>query len=303
MLQRTFSLVAAAVVVTVMVVSANAQPAGTPVLWLDASDASTIEDSAGVNPGGGGFVSTDIQVFRDKSSSGYVLAGGLGSGSPGADTNPDWNGAGQNGLDTLQFRNLDGLQASGASGNLPTGSSSRRVFFAGMPVTESGSINGYFNYGGGGGGQWNNMFFYDGGGSGPYKNYMAGRSNDHVGAAGQVPKNAPVIVEWEYDGSSNSGQWYVNGVADGSATTGNGSALSTTGDDVRVGRERGQTGASDFFELIVYDEGTDGSVDRDVTGSYLANKWNIATSYVPEPSSFLLLMLGTTALLFRRKIE
>ena len=302
MLQRTFSLVAAAVVVTVMAVSANAQPAGTPVLWLDASDASTIEDSAGTNPGGGGFVSTDIQVFRDKSSSGYVLQGGVGTGSPGADTNPDLNGAGQNGLATLQFRNLDGLQHSGASGNLPTGSSSRRVFFAGMPVTESGSINGYFNYGGAGGGQWNNMFFYDGGGSGPYKNYMAGRSNDHVSPA-QVSKNTPVIVEWEYDGPNNSGQWYVNGVAAGSATAGNGSALSTTGDGVRVGREIGQTGANDFFELIVYDEGTNGSVDRDATGSYLANKWNIATSYVPEPSSFLLLMLGTTALLFRRKTE
>ena len=302
MLQRTFSLVAAAVVVTVMAVSANAQPAGTPVLWLDASDASTIEDSAGVNPGVGGFDSTNIQIFRDKSSSGYVLQGGVGTGNKGDDTNPDLNGAGQNGLDTLQFRNLDGLQASGLTGNLPTGSSSRRVFFAGMPVTESGTINGYFNYGGGGGGQWNNMFFYDSAGSGPYKNYMAGRSNDHVSDA-QVSKNTPVIVEWEYDGPNNSGQWYVNGVAAGSATAGNGSALSTTGDDVRVGRERNQTGAADFFELIVYDEGTNGSVDRDATGSYLANKWNIATSYVPEPSSFLLLMLGTAALLFRRKTE
>ena len=110
-----------------MAVSANAQPAGTPVLWLDASDASTIEDSAGVNPGVGGFDSTNIQIFRDKSSSGYVLRGGVGTGNKGDDTNPDLNGAGQNGLDTLQFRNLDGLQASGHTGNLPTGSSSRRV--------------------------------------------------------------------------------------------------------------------------------------------------------------------------------
>ena len=86
MIKRTFSLVAAAVVVTVMAVSANAQPAGTPVLWLDASDASTIEDSAGVNPGVGGFDSTNIQIFRDKSSSGYVLQGGVGTGSPGGDT-------------------------------------------------------------------------------------------------------------------------------------------------------------------------------------------------------------------------
>ena len=145
------------------------------------------------------------------------------------------------------------------------------------------------------------MFVYDGG-SGGY-NYLAGKSEDApAGNAGAISMGTPYIVEFAYDGAS-SAEWFTNGTTDAGTITISGSPpLNTALDVVRLGRELGQTGDVDLLELVVYNE-SNLAANRDAVGAYLASKWGITTAYVPEPSSFLLLMLGTAALLFRRKTE
>ena len=89
------------------------------VFWLDADDASTIFDSAGVNPGGGGFDAANIARWDDKSGSGYQLE----ANNPN-DTNPEWVGSLQNGRPGLRFMGSDALQdpTSGLPAGLPVGS-------------------------------------------------------------------------------------------------------------------------------------------------------------------------------------
>ena len=297
MLQRTFSLVAATVVVTVMAVSAYAQPAGTPALWLDANDAATIDDDSGLHPGDIGFNANNIQEWRDKSGSGYVL-----ENSFAGDSDPSWAAGVQNGLPALQFRGSDALQdpTAGLPTNLPHGSDARRTFAAVIP-RDNNNVIGYFNYGNPAVSQWHNMLFYDANGDGVSRNYFAGNNND-VGEP-NLTKNSgtPYLLELTYDGDS-TGEWFTNGTSDVVGTFPKG-PLNTQLTDVRVGREKAQTGEVDILELIVYNEknGTLSAGDRQATGNYLSQKWGIASAYVPEPSTVLLLMLGTTALLFGRR--
>ena len=304
MLKQKFSLIATVIVVTVMAVSAYAQPAGTPVLWLDATDSSTIDDDSGLHPGDIGFNANNVQAWRDKSSSGYVFENaGLNRAGVGTDTDPSWNGSAQNGKAGIEFRTLDALTdvTDGIPSGLPIGADARRVFAAVIPqsTTEQGS-SAYFNYGNAAAGQWNNMFFYDSGfNGGPSYNYFAGNNRDMAsGSAKNKSHGTAYVVEFAYDGNV-AGEWFTNGTSDqGSiALT---APLNTALTNARLGRELGQKGGVDLLELIVYNE-AGGAVDRDATGSYLANKWNIATSYVPEPSTVLLLMLGVTTLLFGRR--
>ena len=317
MLQRTFSLVATAVSVTVMAVSAYAQPAGTPVLWLDATESSTIDDDSGLHPGDIGFNSSNVQKWRDKSGSGYVFENKGLSGNPGADTDPSWNGSAQNGKAGIEFRNLDALtdETAGIPSGLPTGADARRVFAAVIPrsVTGQGS-SAYFNYGNAVAGQWNNMFFYDSGFSGgPSYNYFAGNSRDMASNTKHNKTHGTAyVVEFAYDGNV-AGEWFTNGTSDqGSIALAE--PLATELTNARLGRELNQAGGVDLLELIVYNEGVNGALSnvnsvsapgfpdsRQATGNYLAVKWDIATSYVPEPSTVLLLMLGVTALLFGRR--
>ena len=303
MLKQKFSLIATVIVVTVMAVSAYAQPAGTPVLWLDATDSSTIDDDSGLHPGDIGFNASNVQAWRDKSSSGYVFENAGLSGNPGADTDPSWNGNIQNGLAGIEFRTLDALTDATADipSGLPTGADARRVFAAVIPQSTSGQgSSAYFNYGNATAGQWNNMFFYDSGfDGGPSYNYFAGNGRDMAsGSAQNKSHGTAYVVEFAYDGNV-AGEWFTNGTSDqGSIALSE--PLNTALTNARLGRELNQKGGVDLLELIVYNE-AGGAVARDATGSYLANKWNIATSYVPEPSTVLLLMLGVTTLLFGRR--
>ena len=74
---------------------------GGQILWLDASDSSTIQDSFGVNPGGASFVATDVTTWTDKSGQGNhaMLQGG----------SPTWMATARNGLDLLEFEQADSL--------------------------------------------------------------------------------------------------------------------------------------------------------------------------------------------------
>ena len=282
-------LVGTAVTVTAMTANAIAEPSGSPVLWVDASDASTIFDDAGVNPGGIGFNASSIQEWRDKSSSGYVFeALGLSHASPaianvtGSDTDPVWVDGVQNGLPVIRFEGAAALgdPVEGQATGLPLDAEPRRVFAAIIP--RAGPVTGYFNYGNDSAqGNWHNMFVYDGGAGG--YNYLAGKSEDApAGNAGGISNGTPYIVEFAYDGAS-SAEWFTNGTTDaGTITVGGSPPLNTALDVVRLGRELGQTGDVDLLELVVYNESNQ-TANRNATGSYLASKWDITTTYVAGP--------------------
>ena len=128
MLKPNFFLVAVVSPVLFVAATAYAAPAGIPVLWVDASDASTIFDDAGLNPGGIGFNASSIQEWRDKSSSGYVFENlGLSHASPaianvtGSDTDPVWVDGVQNGLPVIRFEGAAALgdPVSGQATGLP----------------------------------------------------------------------------------------------------------------------------------------------------------------------------------------
>ena len=74
---------------------------GAQLLWFDASDTSTIEDSFGTKANQGGFLPSDVTTWLDKSPAGNHAA--LQGGSP------TWMGAVQNGLDVLDFEQMDSM--------------------------------------------------------------------------------------------------------------------------------------------------------------------------------------------------
>ena len=257
------------------------------VFWLDADDASTIFDRAGVNPGGGGFDAANIARWDDKSGSGYQLE----ANNP-TDTNPEWVDSLQNGRPGLRFMGPDALQdpTSGLPAGLPVGSDARRAFAAVIPRGSS-SVVGYFNYGNPAVSQWNNMLFYDANSDQTSKNYFAGNNNDIISPELHINSGTPYIVELSYDGNI-TGEWFTNGKSDaGPINLGRGAPLNTQLTNVRAGRESAQTGDVDILELIVYNETANGTLDdaaRNLAGSYLSDKWGIATDYfgVSTPTEF-----------------
>ena len=98
-MNRTFSIVITTIFCQGLLLT-NAVRGG-QILWLDASDSSTIKDSFDVNPGGASFVSSDVTAWNDKSGQGNhaFLQGG----------SPTWTAATQNGLDVLEFEQTDSL--------------------------------------------------------------------------------------------------------------------------------------------------------------------------------------------------
>ena len=95
MMNRTLSIVLATPFCLGLILTNPAR--GALILHLDASDPTTVEDSAGVNPGGGGFVPSDVTTWLDKSGSGNHAT----QATP--DDRPTWVGAVQNGLDVLEW--------------------------------------------------------------------------------------------------------------------------------------------------------------------------------------------------------
>ena len=295
MLKHIFSLVAAVVAISVMAISAHAQPAGTPVLWLDAADSSTIFDAGGVNPGGGGFDATNVARWDDKSGTGYSLE----SNSP-TDTHPEYVTGLQNGQPALRFDATDALMdpSAGLPAGLPVGNEARHIFFAGIPRENdhppgNPGVNTYFQYGTGGeDGKWNNMFIFDGNNDNSYGNYFAGNNRDFMSNPDNgvhdvtaVP-GAATIIEFTKDDTvgSPAAAFYKDGDLDFFGTFP--SSLETDLTNVRVGREGGNGSDWDQFELIVY-PGILNEQDRQQVGGYLANKWSIPSSYAPisTPSS------------------
>lgn len=122
--------------------------------------------------------------------------------------------------------------------------------------------------------------------------------NGSLSNPGNPGNNNPYVFATVFDGSFNTA--YLNGVA--------GATVASTGtfdfDHIVLGQryENGFTNGynGDIAELLVYDRALTAAEQNEV-GFYLAQKYSLDTTYVPEPSSAVLLGFGGLALIIRRR--
>ena len=259
--------------------------------WWDASDASTLEDAAGRNPGADGFGNMVI-TWRDK-----ALANGAQdatiAASPDSDT-PFTYSDGSSGTfetgapyissDAMNSFGFDDLEIATTSvfyvlnhpGNVDvTGS------IAQMTLDGNGAIVYNRNVGGN---------IDQGGTTEHFRQLMVGIRDDvEFFSKGDVfLKNEPVVVNWTYGGGDRrpsgaqddtSFQFYKNGLPWTAGETccefapGQG-GIGGSATDNRIGKEAGPGAAVDWAEVLIYDDVLTDDERRQVT-EYLGEKYGI----------------------------
>ena len=248
------------------------------VLHLDASDSSTIEDSAGNKPGDGSFDSSNVATWSDKSGQGNHATQTDGA------LKPSWVGAGgPGGLDVVSFSE-DYMSfpevSQGASGmtafivvkhdNLDfadtwLGSTADGDIFINTRLVEPA-----FNPGG------------------------AFGTN---GEEGRFEADTTVfhLITSKYQASDGAITHLYNGGNQGACMGGGGDCLNPGQTLVfnQIARYHGEAVGSngDLAEVRFYDEHLSAAAENSI-GYALAQKWGLNTAYTPEPSSCMLLGLG-----------
>ena len=248
------------------------------VLHLDASDSSTIEDSAGNNPGDGSFDSSNVATWNDKSgqgnhatqTDGALKPSLVGAGGPG-------------GLDVVSFAE-DYMSlpevSQGATGmtafivvkhdNLDfadtwLGSTADGDIFINTRLVEPA---------------WN-----------------LGGAFGTNGEEGRFEGDTTVfhLITSKYQASDGAITHLYNGGNQG-ACMGGGADCLNPGQTLtfnQIARYHNEAVGSngDLAEVRFYDEHLSGAAENSI-GYAIAQKWGLSTAYTPEPSSCMLLGLG-----------
>ena len=234
------------------------------LLWLDASDASTITTAAG-----------GVSAWLDKSGAGLVAAQATSGNRPAVTT-----GAAPSGLAGLTFNGTsDALQIPSIT--LP---GSATVFIAGSFASSVGAegmliVQGspsYWSVGGGG-----DFFVRSMNGSAGVR--RSGGVSYTAGAASFSPSLKPSLFDWSISPSAISA--YLNsGLMPASGFTPSLSSGSPATDPLNIGASGGSAGmftSGTVYEILIYG-GTLSSANTAAIRSYLAAKWGI---YAPTVSA------------------
>jgi hypothetical protein len=257
------------------------------VAWYDASDSATVLDTNG-NPAGSGSFNGSIGAWVDKAALQGVQTAVRTSGGPG------YTASSKNGHPAIHFDGNDTLTTP----NLDFG---------------------HFTYFGAWRGDAGAILVYErspdtNGFDGDYLNATTNASivakrtskfsaKDHQSGPAWGQDSVFRISEQSFDGTHAGHLLFLNGTAAGlnSHTNQTGDA-GYNGDLVvsaalNIGsRQGGIAGLNgDLAELLVYDHVLS-TADRNAVGSYLAAKYAVTTTYVPEPGSIFLLAIGVLGL-------
>ncbi|HOO82205.1 MAG TPA: hypothetical protein PK513_06860 [Alphaproteobacteria bacterium] len=219
-----------------------------PVLWFDASDVSTITQSAGA-----------VSQWDDKSGNNYHVTQGTATNQPTTGTRT------LNSLNVLDFDGTDRLLASvsdypetatvlivGEVDTLGTSGFSRSLF----------SIDGAADYQEEAGNSTQYLFQIN---STQHTNIKQG-TTDLIGS--------PHIFQYVHDLDTNSAAVYVDGVAGGSANNYNTAYSATQSLQVGANRAQNTPHIGGISEIIIYDKVLTAQENTDVL-DYLTNKWGL----------------------------
>jgi len=116
------------------------------------------------------------------------------------------------------------------------------------------------------------------------------------GAAWTPSTSQYYVLELRKSGSNYS--FYEDGNANGTASSA--TPIPNASSPLTVGKAEQGTFQGDIAEVVIYNAALS-NADRNQTGWYLGDKYGLTVSYIPEPSTMVLLSLGGLALLRRRK--
>ena len=242
--------------------------------WWDASDASTFTFVSG----------NQVNTWTDKSSAGVVATI---DGGTSITRDPYINGSSAVNTTGANFFTL------GSTVSLSIGAAGDASAFVVASTTDSSGGDTLMSFGG-----QNRQFFRQ---NNAEVRFYKGTNPDAI-----VNGDALTADRIRYaafgDGTAGSGltQYDIDGVG---GTIADGGTLNNNNWDLnRIGGGGGCCGNwnGTIAEILLFDRALTAQEQNDV-GYYLENKYGIATTYVPEPSSLGLLALGAIGIVMRRR--
>ncbi len=273
-------------------------------LWLDASDSATLSIDEG-----------SVLSWADKSSTEAVFSV---SGTPTAIGSPTYVSEGMGGLPAVRFSGLQGLISDTRLNFLHNGSGFTAFYVINIDALASGTLYRHviLDTGGWTGNETGVIFMgrqESNGSIRSYYNVRNGTTAFETSASQPVDTNFfgdPSIFQFNYDYNNPTGSGEVLFAGDVLGDASSSTYVPSTGNSTRIpslGYREGSTTIDNTLrgyisEVLIF-EGELTEAQQQQMGYYLTTKYDIETSYVPEPgaTAAVIGLLSVALILYHRR--